>query len=115
MRENLAELHTAEAWKMKEGREVTAGELSKPAKEVKRRGYKPSGKDRPLDLEDDQVSPPGLYSTHYLLPCDCRPEHAVGNPPLIAGTQTFSNDMHVNSPACLLHIRRMLMPRLTCL
>ena len=60
MRENLAELHTAEAWKMKEGREVVAGELSKPAKEVKRRGYKPSGKDRPLDLEDDQVPAPGL-------------------------------------------------------
>jgi hypothetical protein len=57
MRENLAELHTAEAWKMKEGREVVAGELSKPAKEVRRRGYKPSGKDRPLDLEDDQVPP----------------------------------------------------------
>ena len=60
MRENLAELHTAEAWKMKEGREVAAGELSRPAKEVRRRGYRPSGKDRLLDLEDDQVPLSGL-------------------------------------------------------
>lgn len=56
LREHLAELHTAEAWKMKCGREVAADEVARPAKEVKRRGYKPSGKDRPLEgLEDDQV------------------------------------------------------------
>lgn len=40
-----------------EGREVVADQLATPAKEVKKRGYKPSGKDRPLDLEDDQVCP----------------------------------------------------------
>ena len=77
MRENLAELHTAEAWKMKEGREVVAGELAKPAKEVKRRGYKPNGRDRPLDLEDDQVPSLGvilgplLDAVHLLMPNYC--------------------------------------------
>lgn len=57
LRDNLAELHTAEAWKMKEGREVAANQLASPVKEVRKRGYKPSGKDRPLDLEDDQFTP----------------------------------------------------------
>ena len=40
---------------MSAGREVLPDQLGHPAKEVKRRGYKPSGKDRALDLEDDQV------------------------------------------------------------
>lgn len=42
---------------MKCGREVAEDQLGRPAKEVRKRGYVPSGKDRPLEgLEDDQVS-----------------------------------------------------------
>ncbi len=56
LREHLAELHTAEAWQMKCGREVAEDQLGRPAKEVRKRGYVPSGKDRPLEgLEDDHL------------------------------------------------------------
>lgn len=35
--------------------QVLEDQVTKPVKEVKKRGYKPSGKDRPLDTEDDQA------------------------------------------------------------
>ncbi len=41
---------------MGHGREVGPGQLARPAKEVKKRGYKPAAKDVPLELEDDQAS-----------------------------------------------------------
>ena len=35
--------------------QVLEAQLATPAKEVRQRGYKPSGKDQPLEMDDDQV------------------------------------------------------------
>ncbi len=61
LREHLGDLHTAENWRNRKGREVLAEELGRPAKTPRRRGAKAPDPDKvkPLDeLEDDQVPPP---------------------------------------------------------
>lgn len=58
MREQLGDLHTAEAWRNRAGREVRPEELSRPAKTPRRRGAPAADPDKikPMDeLEDDQV------------------------------------------------------------
>lgn len=58
LREQLGDLHTAEAWRTRAGREVRPEELPRPAKTPRRRGAPAANPDKikPMDeLEDDQV------------------------------------------------------------
>ena len=67
LKSNLSEVHTAERWK-RVGREVKPEELSRPVKQIKKRGAKPAEsllQDREIEEEDQLLLPESLMSNFY--------------------------------------------------